>query len=315
VNLVLGNIDYEKHTSSEGRELQNGLVHAGWNIAGPGFPEGGKDVAVLVKRLQPERIFVQDVRDWLPESNISFRKDIGFERMGYIGDSRIPAYTIIKDAWGWKDIQSRLARDINAAGIACYYRTEMVRREASWIGPYPLIRIHHSVDRDVVEPLLAAADGHKRRNALVSGFIQPCYPLRRMAFQFAHELGLDTRPHPGYGNRGADTPQYLQTLAQYKVHLATASHWGCAFRKIIESVACGATPVTNLPATDVLPEIDRALVRIPPDIALNDLKPVIECAVKSWDFDHRLWFARKALDYYDWRPSGVRLSNLLTANA
>jgi hypothetical protein len=48
-------------------------------------------------------------------------------------------------------------------------------------------------------------------------------------------------------------------------HVATASSYHFALRKIIESVACGCTPVTNLPAYDVLPEIDPVLVRIDDD--------------------------------------------------
>ena len=73
----------------------------------------------------------------------------------------------------------------------------------------------------------------------------------------------DLLEHPGYGNPGSQVETYVKALREYRVHLATASKYGFALRKIIESVAIGCTPVTNLPTYDVLPEIDGALKRIP----------------------------------------------------
>jgi hypothetical protein len=306
--LVLANCDYLKHTSTEGNELQEGLRSAGWDLAGPGY-DGIRNVGALLDRYQPTHVFVQDVRDWLPDSNISFRKDLGFENVELLGESGIPCFTVIKDAWGWQKEQSAIAKQINAAGIACYYRSEMVREVAPWIAKYPLLRIHHSVDADVIRPILQERGA--RRDALVSGFLQPCYPIREMAFKHAARLGLDVLKHPGYGNRGADTPNYLRRLAGYKVHLATSSQWGCAFRKIIESVACGMTPITNLPASDVLPEIDGALCRIPSNIAHSDLGFVIRDQVAVWKEEERMYWAEKALAYYDWRTSGERFSRLM----
>lgn len=308
MNLVLANVDYRLHTSTEGNELQEGLRHAGWTLSGSGY-DGLTHVGEILARYQPDRVFIQDCRDWMPESNISFRKDIGFERLDLLGASGIPALSIMKDSWGWAKEQNGLARAAQLRGFACYYRTEMVRQTAPWIEPYALFRIHHSVDADLIRRLLR--DRSERRDALVSGANQGCYPLRRAAFKHAAELGLDTIKHPGYGNRGADTPNYLSNVCRYKVHLATASQWSCSFRKIIESVACGVTPITNLTATDVLPEIDRALVRIPSDISLGELKGVIRTAAAAWDMEERMYYAEKALAYYDWRVSGERLSNLI----
>lgn len=318
MNVCLANVDYLKHTSTEGNELQEGLRHAGWVLSGVGY-DGLRNVEAILDRYKPERIFVQDVRDWLPASNISFRKDIGFDRMHAIGAAGVPAFTVIKDAWGWEKEQSGLARGIRAKGIAAYYRTEMVRQVAPWIESYSVFRIHHSVDADLIRQALSGRT--ERRDALVSGFLQPCYPIREAAFREASLLGLDVVKHPGYGNAGQDTPNYLRRLLGYKVHLATSSRWGCAFRKIIESVACGLTPVTNLPAADILPEIDGALVRIPsalaaqfqenkrpPQSALLELKEIIRYAVARWNLDERMVYAQRALHYYDWKEAGARLS-------
>jgi hypothetical protein len=309
VNIVLANIDYLNHTSSEGFELQTGLREAGWALVGPGF-DGERNVTRLLDRYQPECVFVQDCRDWLAESNISFRKDISFTNMEALGEAKIPAFTVLKDAWGWKDLQSRLAHQIKAAGLLCYYRLELIREVAPWTKAYKLLRFHHTVDTAIIRRVLKGRTA-PRQNALVSGMLQGCYPLRQHAFAHAKELGLDVIPHPGYGNRGMDTPNYLAHLAGYKVHLATASQWGCAFRKIIESVACGCTPITNLPASDMLPEIDGALVRIPSTISTEALAVTIKQAVKGWDAEERRIWSDKALVYYDWRVSGQRHAQLM----
>lgn len=328
MNLCLANADYLRHTTNEGNELQEGLRHAGWTLCGVGY-DGLKNVGAILDRYKPEAVFVQDCRDFLPESAGCFRKDIGFERIELLGKSGVPAFTVLKDAHALPEMQSRIAKQIQAQGLICYYQPEMVRQVAPWSKPYPLLRIHHSVDAEMVRPLLQ--DPRERRPALVSGALAFCYPIREAAFRNAARLGLDTIRHPGYGNRGTDTPNYLRRISGYKVHLATASVWSYALRKIIESVACGVAPVTNLPAEDVLPEIDGALIRLPAElvkqfpkqrgpsvpvspIALNRLRDIIRDAVSRWDRDERMFWAEKALRYYDWRVSGERLSNLMTAS-
>ncbi len=312
--LCLANIDYRLHTSDEGWQLQDGLRVAGWDCR-----YGPANVSELLDAHRPDVVFVQDVRDWLSESDISFRKDIDFAHLEAIGEAGLPAFTVLKDAWGWHDIQAACARHIGASyrgGILTYYRHDMIHDVAPWTRDYPLHRVHHTVDGDLI--MNAVANGEwqfstHRGRGLVTGNVSPVYPLRSKAVRHADQLGLHVRTHPGYTNLRCDTPAYLLELMKYKVHVATASQWGCAFRKIIESVACGCTPVTNLPAEDVLPEIDGALVRIPTDIDVASLKQTIDEAEASWDFEQRLAWAQIALRYYDWREAGKRLDALMTA--
>ena len=107
------------------------------------------------------------------------------------------------------------------------------------------------------------------------------YPLRQRAVRDRVVLGLDVLRHPGYGNRGAVTPAYCRELARYRVSVATASMYGFALRKIIEAVAVGCTVITDLPAYDVLPEIDAALIRVPSTINPPDFAAVIRDAVAA----------------------------------
>jgi hypothetical protein len=313
--LILGNRDYGPpaerwgaHTSDEGYQLQAGLVAAGWEICGNGYGDNCTEVDVLLERFTPEAVFVQDVRDWLPESPICFRDDVGFRRIEALGASGIPAFTVLKDAWGWPEIQSKLAEDIHARGIVTYYHHDAVRRVAPWTAGYALHRIYHSVDADLIRSLPAVME---RKRGIVTGANAECYPLRRMAIRQYRSLEIDVRPHPGYSNRASDTTDYLAAISQYKVHVATASQWEVAFRKIIESVACGCTPVTNLPAYDVLPEIDGALYRVPSNCTADELKWYIDEAESLWNFDERQAWAERAMAYYDWRVAGQRLSDLI----
>jgi len=311
--LVLGNIDYLLHTSDEGHQLQQGLVDAGWEIAGVGYGDGCADVPTLLERYQPEAVFVQDVRDWLPESNISFRKDIGFTRIEALGDSACRCYTVLKDAWGWHPEQSKVAGQIDATAIATYYHHNVVRDVAPWTDDYNLLRIYHSMDGELWQEMFLGRDCSQaqRKRAIVTGADAKCYPLRRLALRNAAKLGLDTMKHPGYGNRGADTPRYLREISQYRLHVATASKWEVAFRKIIESVCCGCTPITNLSPDDKLPVIDAALVRVPTNISVPELQKVIAEADAQWDWHERQNWAINAINYYDYRQAGRRFSEMM----
>ena len=306
-NLVLANIDYEAHTTDEGLQLQRGLEAAGWTLAGKGYGDGCRHVPDLLARYKPDRVFVQDVRDWYSRSNISFRKDLDFTGLEALRD--VPTFTVLKDAWGWHAEQAWLAETCGVRGIANYYAADVVRREAPWCNRYPLHRIYHTIDSEWCDSLWHT---HRQR-ACVTGARSPVYPMRMLAIRHAAELGLATRPHPGYGNHGADTPAYLAYLANYRVHVACGSKWRVAFRKIVESVAMGCTPITTLDPADVLPEIDGALVRVAPDATVADLRNAITAAAEAWDADERRHWAERAWAYYDWQTAGLRLANTLEA--
>lgn len=307
-NVVLANIDYERHTTDEGLQLQRGLEAAGWVLAGVGYGDGCAHVPTLLDRYKPDAVFVQDVRDWLSTCNISFRKDLDFQGLDAM-PARCRTYTVCKDAWGWQREQAWLCETIKPTSIAHYYAIEVVRREAPWCNRYELHRIYHSVDADLCRSLWR----DDRGGACVTGARSPVYPVRMLAIQHAADLGLSTRPHPGYGNRGADTPAYLQWLSGYRVHVACGSKWRVAFRKILESVALGMTPITTLDPADVLPEIDGALVRIGPTPTVAELQDAIHAAAAAWRPDERRHWAERCWAHYDYRVAGRRLAAMMEA--
>jgi hypothetical protein len=309
--VVLANVDYQRHMTTEGNEFQEGLRVAGWTLSGVGY-DGLVDVPTILARYQPTRVVVHDKRDWDPASPISFRKDLGFRRLSALQASRAFTAVVVKDAASVVPYQEACVREVGADAVIVYYHPTSVTHCAPWLQGLPLIRTYHSVDRAALADVPLT---RPRQPAVVSGAASKVYPLRQRIIREAGALGVDVLPHPGYSNRGPATPQYLRTLAGYQVSIATASQYGFALRKIIEGVACGCTVITDLPAYDVLPEIDAALVRVTPTIAPHVLSRVVREAVANWTREERLHWAQRAQACYDHVAIGARLDQALTAAA
>lgn len=299
--------------TDEGLQLQEGLRYAGWHLSGPGF-DNLRHVRTILNKYKPSNIFVQDKRDWDPDSGCpGATKELKFREINALADSRYAPHVslVVKDAGpDGSEYHRAFCEEVRPDAVVIYYHPLTVLRYCHWLSSYKLIRIHHSIDASAVPTF---ASGAERYNLCGSGaIIDEVYPLRARVAPRAEEFGMSWLRHPGYRNdAGPATPYYLQFLNRHKVSFATSSAYGFALRKIIEGVACGCTVVTDLPSFDVLPEIDRALIRIKPTISDLELKLVFEEAVETWDADGRRKWAEKALAYYDYRMAGVRLSDML----
>lgn len=307
MKLLLANIDYAMHTTDEGEQLQRGLEAAGWVLAGFGFGDGCRDVPTLIERYKPSYVLVQDKRDWDSTCG-AFRRGLEFERLGFLAECHdIFKLAVVKDAGSVVAYHQRFCEEIGADAVVTYYHDESVLKVAKFLEGYRRVRTYHSVDVRRVPEFV----GLRMQRPMVSGAVSSVYPLRQRVVRLAPILGCDVFAHPGYGNRGSETVKYLQTLSRYKVHVATASAYGFALRKIIETVACGATPITDLPAYDVLPGIDGALIRIDPGINNASLSGVMRGAVATWNDAERRHYADAARRFYDWRDIGRRLDSLI----
>ena len=307
MKLLLANIDYRAHMTNEGDQFQEGLRQAGWHLSGAGY-DGVRDVVTLLARYSPTAVVVHDKRDWDPQSKIAFRKDVGFARLDKLQSASCFKAVVVKDAATFREYQQAFYEEVGADAAIVYYHEDAVVRSSGWLTGKPLIRTYHSID-----PVGLPEVGPRPDLALVSGARGPCYPLRERVFTHAIQLGVHVLKHPGYGNRGARTPGYLETLGRYRVHVATASEYGFALRKIIESVAMGCTPVTDLPASDVLPGIDAALVRVRPTIGVAELRDVINAARADWRLEERQHYATIARQEFDYRALGFRLDAAIEA--
>lgn len=313
--LCLANIDYASsdgrrgHMTDEGQQLQGGLAAAGWILAGHGFGDGCRDVPELLARHKPSVVFVQDVRDWDPASPGCFDKQVGFSGIEALAGFHGHVATVCKDAGSVSDYQREFAERIGAESIVVYYHERSVIPRSPWLSQFSLIRHYHTIDAKLCERISLTGP---RKRGLVSGALNPIvYPLRCRVTASAATLGIDWMRHPGYGNRGCHTPAYLEQLATYKVHVATASSYGFALRKIIESVAMGCTPITDLPEYDRLPVIDEAIVRIRPDATIDQVRQTIDEAEARWNIDRAVHLAAMARGYYDYITAGDRLSQAI----
>lgn len=302
--LVLANIDYKRHMTSEGEQLQEGLRHAGWTLAGQGYGDHCRDVPTLLERHRPQVVFIQDPRDWDPRSDGSFRKDLDFTNIHALAHRKdITKVIVVKDAGTKSAYQRDWAQALRAQIILHYYHRHSVVSRSRWMASYKLVRIYHTIDRDECEQ----ADQHiERAGTVVTGAVSNVYPLRARVIQHANALDIKVRQHPGYHNQGHCTMDYLRVLSTCAAHIATSSAYKFALRKIIESVAMGTTPITDLPDYDALPEIDGALVRIRSDISIDDLRTVIRDTEAGWNAEERAEWARKAREWYDYRTMGER---------
>lgn len=302
--LMLANVDYKSHTTSEGDEIQEGMQAAGWRLCGTGY-DGRRDVKQILDAYQPSAVFVADKRDFDPHCG-AFRKDVNFLNLGALSKWGGFKTGIVKDAGSLIEYHRAFIEEIGASAVVNYYHRVSVLKKSPWLARYPLIRVYHSIDVPTV--LRAVRWGAPRINAVASGAVSNAYPLRQRVFRDAGIIGCDLIHHPGYSNRKTHTPDYLKQIAGYKVHIATASAYGFALRKIIESVAVGTIPITDLPYYDELPEIDGALVRIPHDSSAEQVRDAVHGALAGYNEEARRAWAQKALGFYSWQNQGARLN-------
>jgi hypothetical protein len=307
--VIFGNIDYQTHMTSEGGEFQRGLVFAGWTITGKGFyPNHERDVLAVLDKHRPDVVLVHDKRDFDP-CHGGFMPGIMPQNLHMLAEQKtIFKLAVVKDAGSSIDYHRAFCEQIKADAVVTYYHDESVLKLSPFLASYDLLRTYHTVDADEIRKLNLTGP---RLRALVSGAVSSVYPTRQRAIEHRSYIGLDVLPHPGYNNKQSSTPGYLSTLSKYRVHVATASAYGFALRKIIESVAVGTTPVTNLPTYDVLPFIDGALVRISKDASREEIKDAVARADAGWNLSERLHFSRLACQHYDWRIMGEALSELI----
>lgn len=313
MNIVLANRDYEKHITDEGLQLQNGLGESGWHLVGPSYaPFDHQDVRTILRETRADAVFVQDKRDWDQKSGVCYApKGTNFTHLYSLAKHSYPVVVPVKDAGPQGSAYHReFCEEVKAAAVVLYYHPLSCLKYCPWLTNYKRIRTYHSINLDDIPEFVPA---EHRRDVIGTGMVmEEVYPIRYRVSHHPQDFGLIWLRHPGYGAGGCDTPSYLSVISNFKVHLATSSAYGFSLRKIIESVACGCTPVTDLPKYDVLPEIDRALVRVKPTISDADLKTVMKEAVLNWDEGGRRLWAQKAKDYYNYQAVGQRLSeNLL----
>ena len=312
VKVVLANSSYKNHMTSEGNELQLGLAHHGWILAGYKY-DNITDVPKIIDTYHPDVILIQDKRDWDRDHPGSFgNHDLHFSHTEVLADHpEIYKIAVFKDAGSSLPYQYDHFKEIKADTLLTYYHEKAIRKLNPELN-YPLIRTYHSIDKDIINSLTPTP---RKDKTLISGAIgKQVYPQRTdlmlTALNHMTNGALEAYVHPGYGATRPMSPEYLQTLKSYKVSICTCSKYQFALRKIIEATACGCIPLTNLPTWDPLPVIDKYLVRVSMGDNSKDIIKLAELTVDLWTPELEAEMVKDTLAYYDYR----NITNILDKN-
>jgi hypothetical protein len=312
--LVLGVESVRRHVTDEAHVLQLGLKEAGWTLCGHKLDVDEVSVPKLLAQFNPTVVILVDRREWdiRPNSQptpgnwrdpaarftdwqvLKERPDI--LRLSVIKDNQNPAW------------HQQLDNDAGLDGWISYYHQDAVLARAPWITHDRLIRTWHSVDSQLVPPFSA-----DRKGCLLSGFVgKSCariYPLRIELFKRYQELPeTDILEHPGYGEVGCRSTEFLNTLSKDKVAICTASTRDFLLRKVVEASACGCAVVTNLSDRDRPVGIENNLIRVSPNAWFDEVARAVRIALDNWDVEKQFNIVEKVKREYDWRIQGQRLS-------
>jgi hypothetical protein len=301
----------ESHVTDEGAQLQYGLEHAGYLLAGHGYDYGETDARQVIYDRRPAVVLVQDEREsqGLTAGRRAADPKVKFRHTDALcGRPDVFVGTVIKDAQNNPKFHRDSAQRMGAHFWVGYYHPDIVCRLAPFVRKEHYVRTWHTVDRDKVPPYSPLG----RAGCLLSGAIGPAYPMRtEMARRNGWYPEMTVLRHPGYARGRCSTNQYLQALSRYKVAVCTSSVYGYALRKIIEAVACGCAVLTDLPSDEVMPEIDGALTRVPPQGPPRLVARTMQRMLDAYDPAERQRWAQKACVWYDYRAAGLRLAGAI----
>jgi hypothetical protein len=308
--LVLANKDYETHMTDEGNQLQQGLRSAGWILSGYGY-DGITDVKEAIDKYNPDIVFIQDFRDWHKDSLGCYNTNVHWNNYQYLKEWNGTVVSVLKDAGSIRDKHQRfLCDEIDADIIVIYYDKHIVESLNPWTKKKKLLRTFHSLDLTKVPKSIPKID-----KGVVSGARnKSIYPGRDICIENASDLNLDIIKHPGYHNNKCYTNEFMQEISKYKVSICCSSIYFFALRKIIESVACGCTVITDLPYKCVIPGIDDYLIRIDLN-SVSDIKKTIKTSIDHYDHGAAMEASTICGQMYDYRSVGNVLNeNILITN-
>lgn len=319
--VMLAVHEMSHHMTDEGWQLAQAVHAGGFMVAGRNCQLDVVDVPTILRETEAKIVVIQDPREWDPQyiqapdgRRRPYRTKPPGAYRDYAGEfQRIDALSqrqdifrvvVLKDAHQKPIYYREWTSRLQPHAWLVYYHPEIAAELAPYARQEHMIRMYHTVDAELVPPF-----NPHREGCILSGNLKArFYPLRaRIAEAYRQIPELTVLPHPGYHAGGSCTADYLQTLSRFKVSICTASRFGYALRKIIESTAAGCVVVTDLPTKDQLPEIESNLVRVPPDISIPALSELLGWLLDKYDPDRQEALAKAACDWYDYRVEGRRI--------
>lgn len=296
----------KNHTTDEGYQLALALSAGEYHLWGYGFNRQTSVPRLL--QYDPSVVVVQDKREWTGRTaGPGFDYMEKFQGVNALAErDGVFKLTVLKDAHSDQQFHAEAAAEIGCHGWVTYYHPDIVAAHAPYARRQHFVRTYHSIDSAAVPRFT-----NRYSKGVLSGAVSGAYPLRSRLLLEARNDSLehiDYVLHPGYGRSRCFTPDYLATLSMYRVAICTSSRFGYAVRKIVEATACGCVVITDLPADDVLPEIDGNLVRIDSDTAPSLVDELVGTLSAAWDRGRQYEWAERAKRFYDYRALGVKLA-------
>ncbi|GIW60106.1 MAG: hypothetical protein KatS3mg087_1172 [Patescibacteria group bacterium] len=294
-----------KHTTDEGWQIFQGLESAGYLLCGYEAPINIVDVRILLA-FSPAVVALQDPREWLLRSPTKVDKE-EFQNWEVLAavDTCFKV-TILKDCHQHPHLYKLWHSSMGCHAWIVYYNERIVKHLCPFVRSQHLIRTYHTVDPAVVPSYTKDRDG-----IIISGAVSAHYPLRQRLFKELPDNLVFKAEHPGYGNTHCYTASFLQLLSRYKVSICTASKYGYLLRKIIESTAAGCVVISDLPADDIVPEIDSNIYRVSPDTSTKEILELALALCNDYDYDKQNYFACLCKHRFNYKMEGTRLANAI----
>lgn len=298
--------DMRFHTSDEGWQIFNGLQMSGYELHGFNLGPSLTDVRKILELSDPDIVMVQDKLEFDRNLNTFREPRAHFTNLTALKERKDRfIVTIRKDSHSRVSYNREFAEEIGAHAFVVYYHPKIVHHLCPFLRPDNIIRTYHSVNPEDVLPY----SPDDRTGTLLSGAVSNAYPLRQKLFG-STLVGMTTKKHPGYHNRGTCTPDFLKELSRFRVSICTSSIFGYALRKIMESTAAGCIVLTDLPEDEVLPGgIDANLVRITSEMTPIRIGNILRELYDCYDPERQRHFAELALAWYNTRSVGQRLAH------
>lgn len=289
------------HMTDEGWQIFEGLQHSGYYLCGWNLPYGITDCNTIIRDTNPSTIIVQDKREWDVAPRDFREHNARFYSINSLKErDDILKLTILKDSHQKPLYHRESAEEMGCHAWIIYYNNKIVSHLAPYTRPQHLIRTYHTINSLIVPPYTS----NNREHSILSGAVSSVYPLRQKLIDAYNQGRLpDTSitKHPGYHRNGTCTPGFIAKLSRYKVSICTASIYGYALRKIIESTAAGCVVITDLPKDEVLPHIDGNLYRVKPDISPEEIRTILNLTAHCYDPDKQEHYAFLAKKHYDYK--------------
>jgi len=314
---------FRRHMDNGRWLFQLGMESMGWLSAGAGVPEPGidsTDVAQVIDEHKPAAAIFWPRYEWDHNQWVGpeVQPEHEFRNIEALFDHpEILRIAVFHDAASARKQQKAWHDELQPDVYLVWYHPRSIAPYAPHVPVERMLRTYHIVNDRCIDweiPL------HEPKGiCLISGACSGCYPLRIKAIEWAKHgklgPGVDVLEHPGYGQTGSVSADYVQTLSQYRVALCTASVYGFALRKIFEATLVGCRVITDLPEYDRLPMIDKNLVRIDDfedsRLTLTALNTSIHTAAAEWDSKIQDIFRARAAARYDYTAETARIAGAI----